>query len=98
VAIGILILEGLVILGGVIGLPGGSLGLVGTIIRVIGHAVIYVAATVGLGAVIMSKFGTRDMQPATTVEFQVAQGPAQPGGGQPPETPGGAGTVTPGTM
>lgn len=95
--IGILILEGLVILAGVIGLPGGSLGLVGTIIRVIGHAVIYVAATVGLGAVIMSKFGTKDMQPATTVEFQVPQGAVQAGGGQPPQAPGG-GAVTPGTM
>jgi hypothetical protein len=91
-----LILEGLVILGGVIGLPGGSLGLVGTIIRVIGHAVLYVAGTVGLGAVIMSKFGTKDMQPATTVEFQVAQGAGQSGSGQPPQAPGG--TVTPGTM
>ncbi len=65
-AIGLFILQGLVILGGLIGLTGGGLGLVGTVIRVIGYAVIYVAATVGLGAVIMSKFGTKDMQPATT--------------------------------
>jgi len=92
--IGLLILQGLVILGAIIGLPGGGLGLVGTIIKVIGCAVIYVAGTVGLGAVIMSRFGTKDMKPATTVEFQVAQ----PGPGQPPQAPGASGTVTPGTM
>ena len=97
--IGLLILQGLVILGSLIGLPGGSLGLVGKPIWVIGCAVIYVASTVGLGAVIMSRFGTMDRKPPTTVQFQVPpQGPGQPGGGQPPQAPGGAGTVTPGTM
>lgn len=97
--IGLLILQGLVFLGALIGLPGGGLGVVGTTIRVIGYAVIYVASTVGLGAVIMSRFGTMDRRPPTTVEFQVAgQGPGQPAGGQPPQAPGGAGTVAPGTM
>ncbi|MFC1799929.1 hypothetical protein ACFL2Z_03355 [Candidatus Eisenbacteria bacterium] len=89
--IGLLILQGLVFLGALIGLPGGGLGIVGTTIRVIGYAVIYVASTVGLGAVIMSRFGTMDRRPATTVEFQVPP-PA------PPQAPGSAGTVTPGTM
>ncbi len=93
--IGLLILQGLWIVGALIGLPGGGLGLVGTTIRVIGYAVIYVAATVGLGAVIMSKFGTKDMQPATTVEFQVApQGPGQPPQA-PHQAPGISGTATP---
>jgi len=90
VTIGLLILQALWVAGLLIGLPGGGLGLVGTTIKVIGYAVIYVASTVGLGAVIMSKFGTKDMQPATTVEFQAPPAP--------PQAPGSAGPVTPGTM
>ena len=63
VAIGILMLEALAIFGGILRLPGGAIGVVGSIIIFIGWAVIYVAATVGLGAVIMSKFGTKPLEP-----------------------------------
>jgi hypothetical protein len=58
VAVGILLLHALVIIGGVLRLPGGGIGLVGAVLKFIGYAVIYVAGTVGLGAVIMSKFGS----------------------------------------
>jgi hypothetical protein len=97
--IGLLVLQGLVILGGLIGLPGGGLGLVGTIIKVIGYAVIYVAATVGLGAVIVSKFGTADWQekpPAGTYPQPAAPQPVPPQAPQAPQAP--AAPQAPGTV
>jgi hypothetical protein len=66
-ALGLIALQGLAILGGIVGLPGGSMNLVGNIICYIGWAVIYVAGTVGLGAVIMSKFGTAEYKPKAAV-------------------------------
>ena len=58
VAIGILLLQALNIIAGIIRLPGSWLGAIGFMIALIGYAVIFVAATVGLGAVIMTRFGT----------------------------------------
>jgi hypothetical protein len=91
--IGILALAGLAIglaiLGGLIGLPGGSMHILGRIVGFIGWAVIYVAATVGLGAVIMSRFGTKGIKPEPPVsQWQAAppqvQVPSQPGQGPTP--------------
>jgi hypothetical protein len=80
VALGIFVLQGLAILGGILKLPGGPIGFVGTVINVIGWAVIYVAATVGLGAVIMSKFGTKGYEAKPAVApAGVGMGPV--GGG-----------------
>jgi hypothetical protein len=64
--VGILVLHALVLLGWIVRLPGGAFSVVGNVIGFIGEAVIYVAATVGLGAVIVSRFGTkaRDVVPA----------------------------------
>jgi hypothetical protein len=62
-ALGVFALQALVILGGIIGLPGGAVQVIGRIVGFIGWAVIYVAGTVGLGAVIMSKFGTSELKP-----------------------------------
>jgi hypothetical protein len=61
-AVGILVLQGLLILGWIVRLPGGGLAIVGNVIGFIGWAVVYVAGTVGLGAVIMSKFGTKAVE------------------------------------
>lgn len=58
VAIGILLLQALNIIAGIIRLPHSWLGAIGFVIAVIGYAVIFVAATVGLGSVIMTRFGT----------------------------------------
>jgi hypothetical protein len=88
-AIGLFVLQGMVILGGLIGLPGGGIGVVGTVIKFIGYAVIYVAATVGLGAVIVSKFGTKEWQPKAAV-VAAPQGVTR--------GPGMAGQVGPGTV
>jgi hypothetical protein len=67
-AVGILVLQGLLILGWIVRLPGGGLAIVGNVIGFIGWAVVYVAGTVGLGAVIMSKFGTKAVEVTVGVE------------------------------
>ncbi len=77
-ALGLFALHGLVLLAMIIGLPGGGLMVIGKIISFFGWAVLYVAATVGLGAVIMSKFGTAGLRPA----------PATPGPSWNPPAPG----------
>ena len=66
--LGIILLQALIIIGGIVGLPGGVLGFVGYVVSLIGWAVIYVAATMGLGAVVMSRFGTRPVEVAHTDE------------------------------
>ena len=82
-ALGVIALQALAILAGIISLPGGSLHVIGKIVGFIGWAVIYVAATVGLGAVIMSKFGTAELAPkpapAAAGWNQPARGPGQTG-------------------
>ena len=79
--VGILILEGLKLVSALVRLPGGFLGMIGWVIAFIGWAVIYVAATVGLGAVIMTRFGTRPAAPA------VPPGPAPQPWAAPPPAP-----------
>ncbi|MFH1219084.1 MAG: hypothetical protein V1694_01350 [Candidatus Eisenbacteria bacterium] len=71
VAMGVLMLQALVLISGLVRLPGGPLRIIGWILAFLGWAVIYVAATVGLGSVIMTRFGTR----APKIE---PQGPSQP--------------------
>lgn len=61
--LGIILLQALIIIGGVVGLPGGAISAVGYVVSLIGWAIIYVASTVGLGAVVMSRFGTRPVEP-----------------------------------
>jgi hypothetical protein len=78
-AIGVVALYALVILGHVVGLPGGSFSMVGSVIGFVGWAVVYVAATVGLGAVVMSKFGTKAWEPKPPVA--VGAVPAAPASG-----------------
>lgn len=89
VAVGIFALQGLVILGGILRLPRGPIGVIGGVIGFIGLAVIYVAGTVGLGAVIMSKFGTKDYGPKPAV---APVGPGSVGTGTPGVIAPGAGT------
>jgi hypothetical protein len=95
IALGVIVLSGLAILGGLIGLPGGTIQMIGKVVGFIGWAVIYVAVTVGLGAVILSKFGSSDMKPkAAPVDWQYpppAQGPQAP----PPPPAGGQGQQAP---
>jgi len=79
--VGILVLEGLKLVSALVRLPGGVLGMMGWVIAFIGWAVIYVAVTVGLGAVIMTRFGTR---PAVPV---VPPGPATQPWAAPPPAP-----------
>jgi hypothetical protein len=57
VAIGIILLQAINIVAGIIRLPGSWLGAIGWIIAFFGWAVIFVAITIGLGAVILTKFG-----------------------------------------
>ena len=78
VVVGIVMLQALAIIGGILRLPGGAIGALGTIVSIIGWAVIYVAATVGLGAVIMSRFGTKGPK----VEGVVPAGAGMGAGGQ----------------
>jgi hypothetical protein len=80
--IGILLLQALAILGGLLRLPGGGIGIIGAIISVFGWAVIFVAATVGLGAVVMSKFGTKGPNDKKAVpEVTLDMGPTSLGSG-----------------
>lgn len=57
-ALGVIALQGVTIIAGIMRIPGSWLGIVGWIVAVVGWAVIFVAATVGLGAVIVTRFGT----------------------------------------
>lgn len=75
VMLGIVMLQAINIIAGIVRLPGSWLGVLGWIIAAIGFAVIFVAATVGLGAAIMTRFGTAKPKPAEGVTF-VAPPPA----------------------
>ena len=78
IMIGILLLEALKIISAVVRLPGGFLGYIGWVIAFIGWAVIYVAVTVGLGAVIMTRFGTRPTGPVPPPPQAARPWPAPP--------------------
>jgi hypothetical protein len=80
-ALGIILLQALAILGGILRLPGGGLGIVGAIISVFGWAVIIVAATVGLGAVVMSRFGTKGPETKQPEPITLDTGPTSISGG-----------------
>jgi hypothetical protein len=84
IALGLFVLHGLAILGGLIGLPGGSMSAIGKVISFFGWAVLYVAVTVGLGAVIMSKFGTAELKPKPATPVPSWD---QPASGEGPKTP-----------
>jgi hypothetical protein len=62
-AVGVIILYGLVVLGALLRMGPGPLHFAGSIIAFIGWAVVFVAVTVGLGAVVTSRFGTREKMP-----------------------------------
>ena len=71
-AIGVIVLYGLVVLGSLLRMGPGPLHFAGSIIGFIGWAIVFVAVTVGLGAVITSRFGTREKMP------KAAPAPAAP--------------------
>ena len=77
VAMGVLLLQALVIISGLVRLPGGPLRVFGWILAFLGWAIIYVAATVGLGSVIMTRFGTRapKIEPQGTPQAPAPQAP-----------------------
>jgi hypothetical protein len=86
VTIGIILLQALNLVAGIIRLPGSWLGAIGWMIAFVGWAVIFVAVTIGLGAVILTKFGTA--RPGT--------GPARGAAGPvPPQAPVGPQVYTP---
>lgn len=91
IALGLFVLHGLAILGGVIGLPGGSMSAIGKVISFFGWAVLYVAVTVGLGAVIMSKFGTAELKPKPATAAPTWNPPAPGQGPQAPPSAAGGG-------
>ncbi|MGD9402627.1 MAG: hypothetical protein PVF95_10210 [bacterium] len=62
-AIGVIMLYALVILGALLRMGPGPMHFAGSVIGFIGWAIVFVAVTVGLGAVITSRFGTREKQP-----------------------------------
>jgi hypothetical protein len=62
-AAGVIILYSLVILGALLKLGPGPMHFAGSIIGFIGWAIVFVATTVGLGAVVTSRFGTREKKP-----------------------------------
>jgi hypothetical protein len=85
VVVGLLILQALLVISALVRLPGGVIGMIGWVIAFVGWAVVYVAVTVGLGAVVMTRFGTRSplaAGPQAAAPF--SSGPAAP---QPPTPP-----------
>ena len=62
-ALGTVILYGLWILGALLKLGPGPLHFAGSILGFLGLAIVIVATTIGLGAVVMSRFGTREKTP-----------------------------------
>jgi hypothetical protein len=62
-AVGVVLLYGLVILGSLLKFGPGPIHFAGSVIGFIGWAIVFVAVTVGLGAVITSRFGTREKIP-----------------------------------
>lgn len=86
VALGILLLNSLIILGSILRLPGGWIGAIGWVVTFVGAAVMFVAATVGLGTVIMTRFGTAKPKPAVCPPG--TPGAGMPGGMPGPGTPG----------
>ena len=99
VALGVLLLNALVILGSIFRLTGSVVGAFGWVITFVGAAVMFVAATVGLGTVIMTRFGTAKPKPAPCPPGMPGA-PGMPGGGVPGGMPGMPGTPggTPGGM
>jgi hypothetical protein len=81
-AMGILLLQATWIVSAIVRLPGGILGSIGWVIAFLAWAVIYVAVTVGLGAVVMTRFGTR-LPHAVAPAPQYIAAPAPP----PPAAP-----------
>jgi hypothetical protein len=79
VAMGILFLQAGWIISAIVRLPGGILGSLGWVIAFLGWAVIYIAVTVGLGAVVMTRFGTRPYpRPPETAVVGAPAAPAPP--------------------
>jgi len=74
-AVGVVVLYGLVIVGTLLKLGPGPMHLAGSILCFIGWAIVFVATTVGLGAVVTSRFGTREK-----VRAAAQAAPASPGG------------------
>jgi hypothetical protein len=74
-AVGVIVLYGLVVLGALLRMGPGPLHFAGSILGFIGWAIVFVAVTVGLGAVVMSRFGTREKMPKAIPDV-----PASPGG------------------
>lgn len=73
-AVGIIILYALMILGALLKMGPGPIHFAGSVIGFIGLAIVLVAVIVGLGAVITSRFGTREKKPK-----EIAATTASPG-------------------
>jgi hypothetical protein len=74
-AVGVIILYGLVLLGALLRMGPGPVHFAGSVIAFIGWAVLFVAVTVGLGAVITSRFGTREKTPKDAPAPTSSSGP-----------------------
>jgi cytoskeletal protein CcmA (bactofilin family) len=79
---GVLILEGTVIVARLFGLVGSFFSFLGLILAVIGHSVVFVAATMGFGAFLMTRF-----RPALSPPPGMAGVPSSPAMAPPPPPP-----------
>ncbi len=75
-ALGLIILYGLLLVGALFAMGPGPLHFAGSIFGFLGIAIVFVASTVGLGAVVTSRFGTREKapRPATAASFGAPSG------------------------
>ena len=71
---GVILVELVSLLGRLVGLGGGLFAGMGTFVAILGFLVTYIAWTLGLGAVILSRFGTREpLVPAAVTSSEESQ-------------------------
>jgi hypothetical protein len=89
---GLLLLEGALLLGRLLGVLGFFFDVLGLILAMIGYCIIFIAGTVGFGAIIMTRFRPEPSPPAFgsgTPGYQPPPG-RPPAPGSPPPSSGGA--------
>lgn len=75
--IGVVLIELVSLLGRVIGIAGGPAVILGVIVSVVGFLIAYVAWTIGFGAALFTRFGTRPQEAAPVPASSIAS-PAPP--------------------
>jgi hypothetical protein len=74
IVFGVILIELVSLLGRLIGLGGGVFGGMGSFVGILGFLITYIAWTLGLGAMILTRFGTREpLVPATVQSTEESQ-------------------------